>query len=164
MTEPMRSNEDIRAFTRIVWEREPDDIKRLRETGLPPGGRWSGVFFCDVLLLWSAQTLMTLRGLARADQVPAKALATVAAAHLNQLADWLAHWRMDDTVALLRPVARRFEAGEPWTGTQLCATIEELVVALNRTQNWIDAFVPWSRLDASLPKLDRVTAPGRVER
>ena len=157
-------NQEVRAFTKAVWGAEPEDLRRLRAASLPPGGRWSGVLFCNLLLLWSGQIIMSFRSLAKGGTVPADALAAVTAAHVRQLADWLAHWQMDDTVRLLRRVGERLEAGDVKSAADLSTLIEELAVALNRVQNWIDAFVPWSTFDAKLPPLDRDTAPGAVKR
>lgn len=155
---------EIRAFLEAVWDREPEDARRLRETRLPPGGRWGGVFFCNLILLWSGQTLMTFRTLARDGKVPADQLAVVTAAHLRQLAAWVGpdHWCMNDTAAFLGRVADRLDGGAAVTPAEISRVIEELLLAINRVQNWIDAFVPWARLDALLPPISRDQAPGRA--
>ncbi len=157
-------NDDVRAFAKTVWRAEPADVKCLRATSLPPGGKWSGVLFCNLLLLWSGQIIMSFRSLAKSGNVPVAALAAVTATHLRQLADWLAHWQMNDTVAFLRGVADRIDAGDVKNAADFAVLIEEVAVALNRVQNWIDAFVPWSTFDAKLPPLAADRAPGQVGR
>lgn len=155
---------EIRAFLEKVWDQEPEDIRRLRATRLPPGGRWSGVLFCNLILLWSGQTLMTFRTLARAGKVPAEQLAVVTAAHLRQLAAWIGpdHWHLDDTAAFLNRVADRLDGGAAMPPEDFARVVEELLLVINRVQNWCDAFVPWAQLDALLPPISRDQAPGRA--
>jgi hypothetical protein len=151
-----------RQFVEQVWAREPDDIRHLRDTALPPGGRWSGVLFCNLILLWSGQTLGLQRGLALKRDVPLEATTTVVVAELRQVADWLNHWHMSHTCGFLRRVADDLVSDPPATPEALAETIAELLVATNRVQNWIDAFVPWAQLDRRLPPIDGNTAPGQA--
>lgn len=151
-----------RQFVEQVWGREPEDMRRLRETALPPGGRWSGVIFCNLILLWSGQTLGLQRALALTGDVSLEAATTVIAAEVRQVADWLNHWHMSDTCAFLRRIADDLVSDPPATPEALAETIAELSIATNRVQNWIDAFVPWAQLDRLLPPLDATTAPGEA--
>jgi len=151
-----------RQFVEQVWAREPEDMRRLRDTALPPGGRWSGVLFCNLILLWSGQTLSLQRRLALNGDVALEAATTVIVGELRQLADWLNHWQMSDTCAFLRRVADDLASDPPGTLQVLAETIAELLIATNRIQNWIDAFVPWAQLDRLLPPLDGSTAPGEA--
>lgn len=154
----------IQAFLDRVWADEPPDIRRLRGTALPPGGRWSGVLFCNLILLWSGQVLALQRKLALEGSVAPAAAAAIVVAELRLMADWLAHWHLDDTCALLRDVADDLASPAEPSAQSLASVIEGLLVAVNRMQNWIDAFVPWARLDQLLPPLDAETAPGYAHR
>jgi hypothetical protein len=151
-----------RQFVDQVWKSEPEDMRRLRDTSLPPGGRWSGVLFCNLILLWSGQTLGLQRGLVLKGSLPASAVTTVVEAELRQVADWLSHWQLTDTSAFLRRAADDLVSDPPGTPEALAETIAELSIAINRVQNWIDAFVPWAQLDGLLPRLDANTAPGKA--
>jgi hypothetical protein len=142
-------------FVHRVWPSEPDDIRRLKATSLPPGGRWSGVLFCNLIMLWTGQILGLQRSLVLDGSLPADVAVGLLASELRQLADWLAHWQMTDTCAMLRQVADEIVA-EPGSSAQTLAhTIEGLMLAVNRMQNWTDAFVPWAQLDRLLPPLEK---------
>jgi hypothetical protein len=151
-----------RRFLQTIWPSEPEDLRRLRSTSLPPGGKWSGVLFCDLILLWSAQVLGLQRSLALNAQVPLDALVDVVAAELRQMADWLAHWQMSDSVAFLRQVASELETDRPADEAEVARALEGILLVVNRTQNWIDGFVPWAQLDERLPLIDAEHAPGNT--
>jgi hypothetical protein len=141
----------ISASLAAVWADQPADITRLRSSSLPPGGRWSGVLLCNVLLLWSGQVLMSLRTLAREGAVDGRALATVLAAQCTAVADWVAHWHMDDLEQIMRSAAGRLRS--PMDAAGLEELTGELILVTNRVQTWIDAFTPWAQLDQLLPSL-----------
>ncbi len=147
-------------FVDAVWAQEPPDIRRLRETRLPPAGRWGGTLFANLILLWSAQNLQLFRALAREGTVPVDALSAVVAAYLRQLSVWLAHWRMDDTCGLADDLAGAFAAKAFRSPEEFGDAVALLSLGLNRVQNWIDAYTPWAQLDARLPALSAETAPG----
>ena len=143
-----------------VWAQEPPDIRRLRETRLPPAGRWGGTLFANLILLWSAQNLQLFRTLAREETVPVDAWSAVVAAYLRQLSVWLAHWHMDDTCGLADDLAGAFEAGcfeaprssaTRWRSCRWGSTVSR--TGSTRTR-------PWAQLDARLPALSTETAPG----
>jgi hypothetical protein len=148
-------SETTHAFVQAIWAREPEDIRRLKATNLPPGGRWSGVFFCNLIMLWSAQVLGLQRALVLEGSLPVETACSLITAELTQLADWLAHWHMDDTCALLRRVSDELATQPPRSPRNLAETIEQLLIAINRMQNWTDAFVPWAQLDRLLPGLEK---------
>ena len=154
--------ERLRRFVDAVWAQEPPDVRRLRDTHLPPAGRWGGTLFANLLLLWSGQNLHMLRTLAREGRVPVDALSAVAGAYLRQLSVWLAHWHMDDTCGLADALAGAFEANEFRTAEEFGDAAARLSLALNRVQNWIDAYTPWAQLDARLPALSADNAPGQA--
>jgi hypothetical protein len=135
-----------------IWADQPADIARLRDSSLPPGGRWSGVLLCNVLLLWNGQILMSLRALARDRTVGPAALAAVLAAQCAAVADWVAHWNMHDLEQVMRSAAGRLSS--PVDAAELEKLLDELILVTNRVQNWIDSFTPWAQLDQLLPALD----------
>jgi hypothetical protein len=147
--------ETAQDFVKQIWPRQPEDIRRMIATSLPPGGRWSGVFFCNLIMLWSGQVLSLQRALLLDGKLPVEAATPLLAAELKQLADWLAHWQMADTCAFLRRVADELSGETGHTPQTLAQTIEVLLVAINRMQNWTDAFVPWAQLDRLLPSLEK---------
>jgi hypothetical protein len=154
--------EQIRAFVRVHWAEEPADVCRLRDTVLPPGGRWAGTFFVNLILLWSAQNILLLRALAKEGTVSVANLTVITSAYLRQLADWLAHWRMDDTCRLARDAAQALESNPAGQVEEFAEVLAQVGIALNRVQNWIDAYVPWAQLDTRLPELSADKAPGFV--
>jgi len=152
--------ERLNRFVEAVWTQEPADIRRLRDTRLPPAGRWGGTLFANLILLWSGQNLQLFRRLARERTVPVDALSAVVAAYLRQLSVWLAHWRMDDTCGFADQLAGAFEATAFRTPEEFGDAMALLSLALNRVQNWIDAYTPWVQLDTRLPALSAEVAPG----
>lgn len=134
------------------WADEPADIARLRDSPLPPGGRWSGILLCNVLLLWSGQVLMSLRELARGRPDGTADLTAVLGAQCTAVADWVAHWNMHDLEQVMRSAGGRLRS--PVDAAEFGELLDELILVTNRTQNWIDSFTPWARLDELLPALD----------
>jgi hypothetical protein len=159
-----RAIELVEAFVRQVWAEAPADVRHLRATDLPPGGRWAGTLFANLILLWSGQNLLLLRTLAIENIVPVQTLSVVVSRYLRQLSAWLAHWRMVDTCRIADEVARALETGPELSPLLFGEMLAQLTLGLNRVQNWIDAYVPWAQLDSRLPDLSENAAPGLVAR
>lgn len=140
----------LERFTRRNWRAEPGDVTRLRAHRLPPMGNMPPVLYANFNTFWLGENLQVVRQLALDKAVPPAALNKMAAALLNRHAGRLAKWKLTGTIRLVRALADYFEAGGARSHRDVVRVCEAALPAVDRINAWIDAMIPWSRLDAKV--------------
>jgi hypothetical protein len=91
-----------------------------------------------------------MRAEAKARRMPVKQLNAMAAAIVARHAARLGKWGFPDTLKELGAVQAFFAGPGAISHAEFVAVAEALLVAIDRVNAWIDAAIPWSRLDARL--------------
>lgn len=155
----------VRAFLDPVWGQEPDDVRALRTFTRPLMGNTPCVLYACFDLFWAGENLQTCRELARQGRLSVPDLNDMTAALLERTRRRLAHWEMPATVSLLADCVNYFGRTGPATTDEYLSITRDLLVALGRVQSWIDALIPWAKLDRALhpEALARIRAGALVE-
>ncbi|MBI3978004.1 MAG: DUF3830 family protein [Chloroflexi bacterium] len=140
----------VRSFLEAVWSQEPADVQLLRTVTKPPMGNMPPVFYANFDLFWAGENLQTCREVAGRGDVALADLNRMTGALLDRTRRRLAHWEMPDTCALLADSAGYFTSGGPATTEEYLSITADLLVTLDRVQSWIDAMIPWAKLDRAL--------------
>ena len=140
----------VRSFLANVWAVEPPDVRALRDFKRPLMGNLPCVLYACFDLFWASENLQVCRDMARRRTLSLSDLNRMTAALLARTRSRLAHWDMKDTVALLDESVTYFSRGGPLTTEEYMSITQDLLLALDRVQSWIDAMIPWSKLDRSL--------------
>jgi hypothetical protein len=141
---------ELRAYISTCWSQEPADITTLRGISRPPMGNLPCCFYANFNLFWAGENLQVCRQMVKDDVVPLQAACQVVARLLERHAARLEKWSMSETVAVERMLAQYFQDRGPANSAEFLAVIEEVLIALDRVQSWIDAFLPWNELDGHL--------------
>lgn len=137
----------IQEFTLHVWPQEPADVRRLRDIKKPPMGNLPCVFYANANLFWSGENIQVARELAKNGALDIGQLNAHLAATLTRHAARLSKWEFAETITLLKDVISFLEQGgarDTRSFTYLC---EQLLIALDRVQSWVDRMIPWNDLD-----------------
>lgn len=138
----------IQEFTLYVWPQEPPDVRRLRQIWKPPMGTMPCVFYANANLFWSGENIQVARELARSGAVPIEHLNAHLAATLTRHAARLSKWDFSETISLLKDVISFLEQGGARDTRSFMYLCEQLMIALDRVQSWVDRMIPWNDLDA----------------
>lgn len=140
----------VRTFLDSVWGQEPDDVRALRTFTRPLMGNTPCVLYACFDLFWAGETLQTCRELLREGRLSLPDLNRTTAALLERTRRRLAHWEMPATVSLLADCVDYFGSKGPAIADEYDSITRDLLVALGRVQSWIDALIPWAKLDGAL--------------
>lgn len=151
----------LEAFRWSAWDQEPDDIRRLRQLKLPPMGNLPCVFYANFNTFWCGENLQVHRLLAL-DGEPVEHLNRTLAAVLTRHAARLEKWHLKDTVTLLRQMSDYFGQQGPRTREEFAYVIEVALLTIDRVNSWVDAMIPWSRLDEQNQLQAPLAAPTRT--
>jgi hypothetical protein len=154
MTETERVLAALRSYIQHVWADVPADIAALRATARPPMGNLPCCFYANFNLFWAGENLQVSRQMVKDGTIPLPVASQIVAGLLERHANRLEKWSMTETVSLERMLVQYFKGAGPATTEEFLAVVEQTMLALDRTQSWIDALLPWSQLDACL-KLHR---------
>ncbi len=134
-------------FLGRIWSEEPPEIAGLRSLERRPMGNLPCALYANFNTFWLGESVQVLRLQALERRVPVAQLNRLAAALLLRHASRLAKWRLTQTVRLLRTLAAYFEADGARNHTEFVAVAEGLMLSVDRVNAWIDAAIPWSKLD-----------------
>jgi hypothetical protein len=137
-------------FTELVWRTEPQDVRRLRQLSRPPMGRIPGVFYACFNLFWLGEEVQTLRDKAKAGRIDVAALNDLLATLCTRHAIRLSKWHVVDVIELLGDVANFLEQHGARTHDEYRELCEQLMLAADRVQAWVDRMLPWHTLDDRL--------------
>jgi hypothetical protein len=137
-------------FTRRNWKNEPGDIKALRRFKKPPMGNLPCVIYANFDTFWLGENIQVLRLLALEGKAPVAELNRVAAALVTRHMIRLGKWKMANTVRLMKEIVGYFEGGGARSHQEFVAVAGAIMLAIDRINTWIDAAIPWSRLDKRL--------------
>ena len=134
-----------------IWESEPRDVQALRKFTKPPMGNMPCVMYANFDLFWAIENLQVTRRLALEGRLSAPQTATMVAALLRRTQDRVSKWDFPDATKVLEGVASELESPPgPITKKKLLAVIDGSVLYLDRLQAWVDAMIPWSKMDGAL--------------
>jgi len=140
----------LERFLAANWERQPRDVAALRRHKRPPMGNLPCVIYANFDTFWLGEMTQVMHAQARARAMPVKQLNAMAAAIIARHAARLGKWGFADTVRELGAVQAFFAGPGARSHAEFAAVAEALLVALDRINTWIDAAIPWSRLDRAL--------------
>jgi hypothetical protein len=150
MTQTERVLKALLAYIHDVWANEPADIAVLRTVARPPMGNLPCCFYANFNLFWAGENLQVSRQMVKDGTIPVSVASQVVAGLLERHANRLEKWSMTETVSLERMLVQYFKGAGPTTNEEFLTVVEHTLIALDRTQSWIDALLPWSQLDAHL--------------
>jgi hypothetical protein len=141
---------ELRAYMQRYWEDEPADIVALRSVSRPPMGKLPCDFYANFNLFWAGENLQVCRQMVQDTAMPVQMVGLLAAGLLERHAARLEKWLMLETVDLERMLAEYFRRNGPANREEFLAVLDHALLALDRTQSWIDALLLWSNLDTHL--------------
>jgi hypothetical protein len=150
MTETERVLEALQVYIQDIWANEPVDITTLRTVQRPPMGNLPCCFYANFNLFWAGENLQVSRQMVKDGTIPVPVASQFVAGLLERHANRLEKWSMTGTVTLERMLVQYFRGAGPASIEDFLAVIEQTLIALDRTQSWIDALLPWKELDAHL--------------
>ena len=142
--------EELQAYIQNCWLEEPADIVTSRGVSRPPMGNLPCCFYANFNLFWAGEELQVCRQMVKDGVIPVPVVCQIVAGLLERHAARLEKWSMTETVALERMLAQYFKGEGPANSEEFLAVIEHALIALDRTQSWIDGLIPWNELDTRL--------------
>ena len=140
----------IQSFALAVWPQEPADVRALRAVKKPPMGNLPCVFYANANLFWSGENIQVARELAKSGKLPMDHLNGHLAASLTRHAGRLSKWGFDETIGLFKDVISFLEQGGAKDYRSFAYLCEQLMIAVDRVQSWVDRMIPWNDLDAGV--------------
>lgn len=140
----------IQSFALAVWSQEPADVRALRAVKKPPMGNLPCVFYANANLFWSGENIQVARELAKSEKLPMDHLNAHLAASLTRHAGRLSKWGFDETIGLFKDVISFLEQGGAKDYRSFAYLCEQLMIAVDRVQSWVDRMIPWNDLDAGV--------------
>ncbi len=140
-------------YLKRIWPAEPPDLKNLRKFKLPPMGNMPCVLYASFNLFWLGESMQVWRAAAQKRAIPLKELSYVVSQDMGRHAGRLAKWQMEETVEIIRLLEKYFASQGPQSHEDCVTVLTRALVALDRMQNWIDAVIPWSKMDEALKGL-----------
>jgi hypothetical protein len=107
------------------------------------------VLYACFNLFWLGEELQVARQLARDQSLPMFSIQKILSSLLLRHAGRLEKWDMTESSELLKRLSDLFLHEVKSPGACL-AVIDQVLVAVDRLQSWVDAAVPWARLDSRL--------------
>lgn len=140
----------IQSFALAVWPQEPADVRALRTVRKPPMGNLPCVFYANANLFWSGENIQVARELAKSERLPMDHLNAHLAASLTRHAGRLSKWGFDETIGLFKDVISFLEQGGAKDYRSFAYLCEQLMIAVDRVQSWVDRIIPWNDLDTGV--------------
>ena len=139
----------IDEFHDAIWEMAPSDLARLTRVSRPPMGNLPCVLYACFNLFWLGEELQVARQLARDQSLPLASIQKILASLLLRHAGRLEKWDMIESTEFLRRLSDLF-LHEVRSLETCLSVIDQVLVAVDRLQSWVDTLVPWARLDSRL--------------
>lgn len=142
--------EEIDSYFNSSWGKEPDDLKSLEALELPPMGNMPCTLYCSFNLFWLGESFQFLRASAKDGSADLKTLCWTASEECKRHASRLSKWSVPATEKLVIDLGEYFAGITPANEEEFSEVITKALVAIDTMQNWIDAEIPWARMDKSL--------------
>lgn len=143
----------LKKFIGDIWDKEPDDMRRMREHQRPPMGTTPCLFYANFDLFWAGENLQVCRSLAIEGTMPLPYVNRIAGELLRRTTarlKLLSKWAVGDTLAVIDDIAD-FLCDEGVSNERdFVKLLDQLSVAIGRMANWTDRAIPWPSLDRSL--------------
>ena len=137
-------------FFKSSWGKEPEDLKSLEALELPPMGNMPCMLYCSFNLFWLGESFQFLRASAKDGSADLKTLCWTASEECKRHASRLCKWNVPATEKLVIDLGEYFSGGAAGSADEFAEVITKALVAIDTMQNWIDAEIPWARMDKSL--------------
>jgi len=147
-------------YLQRIWPEEPDDLKKLRVFKLPPMGNMPCVMYASFNLFWLGESIQVWRNAAKQKAQPLSTLTYVISQDLGRHASRLTKWQMVETLEVIKKLEKYFANQGPKSYEEYIDVLTLALVTIDRMQNWIDAVIPWSKMDEALKGLRKIGEHG----
>lgn len=142
--------EEINGRFNSAWAKKPEDLKSLEALELPPMGNMPCMLYCSFNLFWLGESFQFLRASAKDGSADLKTLCWTASEECRRHASRLSKWSVPSTEKLVIDLGEYFAGDGAESTEEFTEVITKALVAIDTMQNWIDAEIPWARMDKSL--------------
>jgi hypothetical protein len=140
---------EIRAAVTTGWSDPPADLDGVAAAHRPPSRDMVKRLYANFDLYWTAGFLYVACRDVRAGREDWSRARRFLAGMATTCAGRLDLWKCATAAAMLRQAAAAIDNAE--TAAEGLDVVDAVVLYLNRLQNWVDASIPWSALDAMAP-------------